>query len=164
MDAQILTTSDGAGIVTGLNHLEGQNAYVFVNDFPIGNFYIPVGGQIDVKTANANVRVGLDYKPSIIPMPTVAFLQNGLSVYEPTKIEYMYVDFFESLGIVADGKPLPETSPGAFMANQIPEPQTSYYKIPTYNGWDARVEIEITQSYPAPMNLLAVSYTVEVSP
>lgn len=164
MDSQINTSSDIAGLVTGLESLAGQNAFLFANGFPIGTFYVPINGELTIDTTSAFVSVGLDCITNITPMPIIALLQNGVSVYEPAHVDFMYVDYFESLGVTVNGQPIPQVSPGDFMTSPVPQPDTNYYKIPTYNGWDPRAEFVISQSYPAPMTILAVSYTIEVNP
>ena len=164
MDSQIITISDDTGLITGLDHLAGQMAFVFANGFPDKEYYVELDGTLTIPTKNAIVVIGLDYTPELVTMPLVAFLQNGISVYEPTKIDYMYVDYYKSLGITVQGQNIPQISPGSFMTQAIPIAITDYYKIPAFGGWDPRVQVEISQSYPAPMTILAVSYTIEVSP
>lgn len=166
MDCQINTTSDATGLITGLTPLVGQNVFVFANGFPLQTYNVNQAGQIqlDAFNANAEIWVGLDYQTLIIPMPVIGVLANGISVYEPTHVDYLYIDFYNSLGITVQGQPIPQLSPGAFMTEEVPIPVSSYYKAPQFGGWDAREEFTITQSYPAPMTILAVSYTLEVSP
>jgi len=166
MDCQINTTSNATGIITGLDVLAGQNVFVFADGFPLKTYNVDMAGQIDIDASNANsiVWVGLDYTTLIIPMPVIAFLANGISVYEPAHVLYMYIDFYNSLGITLQGQPLPQLSPGAFMTQEVPVPVSDYYKAPQFGGWDAREEFIIAQSYPAPMTILAISYTIEVSP
>lgn len=168
MDCQNESTntfiSDAIGEITGLMTWAGQNAYIFANDFPLKTFYIDSTGTINIGLANTEIKIGLDYTVNITPMPVIAFMQNGISVYEPVHIKYAYVDYFNSLGVTFQGQNLPNTIPGAFMTQQVPVPYTGYYKMPQYGGWDARTEFVISQTYPAPMTILAVSYTMEVSP
>lgn len=164
MDSQTLRTSDMNGQVVGLFSLAGQNAFVFVNGFPDKTRYVQLDGTLTVDTANADITIGLDYTVNITTMPVVALLQNGYSIYEPTHVEDLYVDVYQTLGMTVSGQNVPQVVPGAFMTDEVPVPFTGYYKIPTYGGWDARYEFVITQTYPAPLTLLGVSYTIEVSP
>jgi hypothetical protein len=164
MDSQVETTSNAAGLITGLDHLAGQNVFIFATDFPIGTFYVDAAGTTTIPVFNADVSVGLDYTPLIVPMPVTALLQNGWSVYEPVHIENMYVDYYLSLGIIVQTQNIPQISPGDFLTEEAPIPVSGYYKIPTFGGWDSRFEFVISQSYPAPMTILGISYTMEVSP
>lgn len=166
MDCTVKTTSDAAGNITGLTQLAGQNVFMFADDFPLQTYYVNSAGSVNITSANGNrvITAGLDYTVNITPMPCIAVLGNGLSVYEPVKVMYMYLDFNETLGLTIQGQNIPQASPGIFMTEDVPEPVTDYYKVPSFGGWDPRKEFIISQSYPAPLTLLAISYTMEVSP
>lgn len=161
--AGIVSNSDG--IIVGLNSLAGQKVFVFGADFPLGSFYVDENGNCDLGLLNANLlcRVGLDYQPLIIPMPVVAVLQNGYMVYDPQKIKSVYIDFYESLGITVQGQNVPQVAPGAFMTDEVPVPTSDFYYVPIYAGWNPRVEIVISQSYPAPMLIRGICYEVEIN-
>jgi hypothetical protein len=165
MDCNIETTSDAAGLVIGLDAVAGQNVFVFVNGFPIQTYYVQSDGTLDLglSMANANITIGLDSPPLIIPMPIVNVLQTGYSVYEPKKIKSFYIDYFETLGLTVQGQNLPQVVPGVFMTDEVPTPDTGYYEAPAYTGWDPRVEIVISQSYPANMTIRGISYEVEIT-
>lgn len=166
MDATITVTSDPLGFVSGLEHLAGQFAFFFANDYPIGVEYVSPFGSANITANNGNaiVTVGLDYTVNVTPMPVIALLQNGISVYEPSHIDFLYIDFYESLGITLGGQVIPPVVPGLVLADDVPQPVSDYYKEPYYGGWDPREPVVISQSYPAPMTILGISYTVEVSP
>lgn len=162
MDSQINTTSDGTGLVLGLASLAGQNAFVFANGFPLGTFYIPDSGSLTIDSLDAEVWVGLDYTPQIIPMPVFALLQDGYRVYQPQHIQEIFLDVYESLGVTLEAQSVLSVIPGQFMTTATPKPVSVYFKWPSYNGWDARAEIIISQSYPAPMVIRGICLIVEV--
>lgn len=164
MDCQESTTSDGSGNITGILQLAGQNAFAFANQFPLQDYYLDSSGNTTIMAPNAAVDIGLDYEVIVSPMPIVALFQNGWSVYEPTQVKYMFIDYYNSLGITIQDQPIPQVSAGAFLTAEYPMPTSGYYKVPVYNSWDARVSFIISQSYPAPFTLRGVSYTIEVSP
>lgn len=164
MDSQIDTTSDANGLIIGLNHLAGQNVFIFSGGFPIGTFYVDAIGQAQLEIAGiTDVNVGLDYTPVVVPMPIFAFLNDGYHVYEAANIKRMYVDVYNSLGVTAEGITIQPSVPGNFMTVSVPSPVSDFYTVPTYAGWDPRVEITISQSYPAPMVLRAICLVVEIS-
>lgn len=154
------------GVITGLTNLAGMYVFAFASDFPIGRFYVDSTGSVDLGAAAfyRDVTIGLDYKVNITPMPIVGMFQNGYSVYDDMHVDKVYVDYFRTLGLTVQAQVTPEVVPGVYLTDETPYPQTGYSKIPSFNGWDPRVEFVISQSYPAPMTLLAVSYTVEVNP
>jgi len=163
MDSVITTTANSIGLIMGLEHLSGQNVFVFANTFPLGTYYIDTDGLLLIpEAADADIIVGLDYKPYIVPMPLVALLQNGYSVYEPQHIKSIYIDYYESLGVTVNGQNVPQVVPGLFMTDYAPVPDSGYYELPSYGGWDPRVDITISQSYPAKMTIRGISYEVEI--
>lgn len=170
MDATYETTSNAVGLVTGLDFLAGQKVFVFVNDFPVQEFYVESDGTMlldyanaDIAFANANVTLGLFSIPYVVPMPVVTILQNGISVYDPEQIKSVYLDYFESLGLTVQGQNIPQVVPGQFLTDKVPQPESGYTEVPGAFGWDPRVEVVISQSYPAPMVIRGISYDVEVS-
>lgn len=163
MDSQITVVADGTGLVTGLQHLAGQYAFVFIGNFPFGTAYVSDVGQLETDFPGSDVTVGLDYQPNITLMPLFAFLNDGYHVYEPANIKRMYVDVYNSLGVTAQGVTIQPTVPGNFMTVDAILPLSDFYTVPTYAGWDPRVEMTISQSYPAPMVLRAVCLVVEVT-
>jgi hypothetical protein len=162
MDAQVNTTSDGQGVVS-VPTLAGQWVYVYANDFPLGTFWVNASGSVNVGVASAAVAVGLDYKPLITPMPVVTLLQTGFNAYDPIHIKDAYVDYYESLGITIDGNPIALQDMQPFLTTRAPTPQTGFFDYSPYGGWDPRSELQISQSYPAPMTLLGIGYRLEVS-
>ncbi|CAB4240919.1 hypothetical protein UFOVP23_38 [uncultured Caudovirales phage] len=170
MDCQAFTISDSTGNVSALPWA-GQNVFVFANDFPMGTYYVPSTGVFKVTYGGANIglgnamiTLGLEADPEVITMPIIAILQNGYSVYDPLHVDKVYIDYYQSLAMVFDGQNYPQVVPGMFMTQNIPQPMTGYYKIPPFGGWDPRYAFLLTQSYPAPYTILAVSYTFKVAP
>lgn len=168
MDCTVNTTSNGLGIVSGLTYLAGQNVFVFANDFPLQTYYVSATGTIELDfqgalITDATIRLGLDTPPTIVPMPIVALLQDGYSVYDPKMIKSLYIDFYETLGLTVQGQNVPQVVPGVFMTDRIPIPISSFEEVPTYAGWDPRVDIVISQSYPAKMTIRGISYEVELT-
>lgn len=165
MDCQFESSSDIDGEVFSADVLAGQNAFVFADDFPLRTYYIDSDGNFDLgdNEGERALKIGLDYTVNLTPMPVGIIMGNGWHVYEPMHNIKMFVDFYESLGITMNGQGLPQFSPGAYLSEDVPVPVTDYYEIPTFGGWDPRFEFVISQSYPAPMTLLGVSYTVEIN-
>jgi hypothetical protein len=157
-------TSDATGMVSGVTQLAGQKAFFFADDFPVNDFNIDINGNTTITAKNADLKIGLQCPPNVTPMPLVILMSNGASVYEPAHVDYIYLDYFESLGIKVDGFNTPNVIPGVYLSDEVPETQTGYIKIPVFKGWDARTEFVITQGYPAPMIIRAISYTIEVNP
>ena len=162
-DSVEATTSNSAGLVANLNHLQGQQVYALVDDVPEGPFFVNATSQITVSGQSSDVRVGLNYIPQIVPMPVVAKQYFSQNVYNPKHIKGVFVDYFESLNITVDGFEIPQLSLNNFTLDQTPIPVTGFFDVTTMTGWDPRVEIEISQELPQPMTLLGLGYRLEVS-
>lgn len=165
MDCQFNVMSDDLGFVSGLERLAGHKAFIYVDDFPFGSLVIPHDGEIDLGVGNRNnkVMIGLDFKPDIVPMPCTALLQNGYNTYHQQHIVEAYIDYFESLGVTCNGQQVVLNDAGGILAVSEIEPRTGVYEVPIHRGWDPRQEIRISQSYPAPMTLLGIGLTVEMT-
>ena len=162
MDSTLVTTAAADGIIYGMDHLAGQFAYVFEEGYPTGEFLVAANGTIDIESPNANVTVGLDYKPIIVPMPVTALLKTGYVVYDPQHIKSVYVDYYKSLGMTVQGQAFPQLSAAEGITDEVPVHKTGFKLIPQYAGWDPRDEIVISQSYPAPMTIRGISFEVEI--
>lgn len=164
MDCVIDTASDMSGLITGLNALQGQKAYFFANGFPIGNYTIDDIGEVTVEAKESTIKVGLEAPPILTPMPIVALLGNGVSVYEPAHVDYIYIDYYQSSGLKVDTFNVPNLIPGEVLSDSVPQPVSGFTKIATFKGWNPRTEFTITQGYPAPFIIRGISYTIEVNP
>ena len=162
-DDTLITTSNAAGLVTGLGHLQGCWVYAVVDGVPEGPFIVDAAGQITVSTESDSVEVGFNYRPSFIPMPVVGTNYYSQNLYNPKLIKGMFVDFYESLGVVVNGFSIPELALNQFALDQPPVPVTDYFEVSTMAGWDPRVEIEISQELPLPMTIIGVGYKLEIS-
>lgn len=163
MDAAETTTSDVNGLVTGLTHLVGQQVYALVNKVPEGPFFVDSSGEITVSEQSSDVKVGINYIPILIPMPLVAQFAYMQSVYQPKHLKSIYVDYFESLGILVNGFEIPSLALNQLVLDAAPRPVTDFYEIAPLRGWDPRKENIISQELPLPMTILGIGYRLEVS-
>jgi hypothetical protein len=163
-DCESSETADSSGDVSGLSFLAGQRVFVYINGFPAGSYLVASDGVLSLgaSAANKSVVVGIDFDIEVIPMPVAFPLQTGWNVYQPKSIKAMYVDFHNSLGITVNGAPLQRLSFEDLLSQSVLETQSGFLKLPPFSGWDPRAEIVISQSYPAPFILRAVSYIVEI--
>lgn len=165
MDCEVAATADATGNVTGLDALAGQKCFVYSNDFPIGSHVVSSTGTLTLgaENANYNVVVGIPFTPLIVPMPVDAVLNTGHNTYHQQHIIEAYIDYYESAGITFNGQPVVDEGQGLFMGAKTVELKTQFWEAPVHRGWDPRQEVEISQSYPAPMTILGIGLTVEIS-
>lgn len=167
MDSVESTTSNASGVVTGLTHLAGQQVYTIVNGATVGSSFVDSSGQTTVKALSADVKIGLQFRPELIPMPLYAPTQEGDSLYAEKYVQDIYIDYVDSLYLKAGVKPqltdIPNLPLGNYTLGASVPPQTGIYKIAPRGGWQPRQEYVITQSQPGPMTIIGVGYNVEVS-
>lgn len=163
LDATEVTTSDANGLVTGLTHLVGNQVYALVDNIPEGPFFVSTAGEITVSTESANVRVGIMYAPSVIPMPPVAPYAYASTVFTPKHVMNIYLNYYESLGLIINGTEIPTLSLNNFALDRPPVPATGVYQMDIMRGWNPLQEIEITQDLPLPFNIIGIGYRVETT-
>lgn len=158
--ASVQTLGAPGTTITGLSHLNGKEVRV-IGDGAVMQSRTVSGGQITVEYAITDVEVGLNYDPTVIPMPVTAVTPNGTNVYAPKTIKGVYVDYNESLGIILNGTAIPSLSMAEDNLNEPPIPKTGFYKVNPFGGWEPRVEMTITQNDPLPFTLIGVGFEVE---
>ena len=162
-DSTKTTTSDANGLVTGLDHLCGQMIYATVDSTPEGPYFVDATGSVTISTASADVKVGINYIPEIEPMPLVAQQQFTETVYQPKHLKTIYIDYFESLGVLVNGQEVPTLSLNNFVLDQTPIPASSFHEITPMRGWNPRGRNIISQDLPLPMTIIGVGYRMEIS-
>lgn len=166
-DSTTTKTSDSNGLVTGLQHLAGQQVYAITDGATIGSSFVDASGNTIVKNANAECLIGIQYRPELIPMPLYAPTQDGDSLYAEKYVQDLYVDYVDSLYLEAGFRPMltqiPNMHLGAYTLGQSVAPQTGIYRVVPQGDWQPRQEFVITQSQPGPMTIIGVGYNVEVS-
>jgi hypothetical protein len=167
MDSVQTATSDSNGLVTGLTHLAGQQVFAITNGATIGSSFVDASGNTTVKNANAITKIGMQFKPELVPMPLYAPTQAGDSLYAEKYVQDLYIDFVDSLYLQAGFRPqltdIPNMPLGAYTLGQSVPPQTGIYRICPRGDWAPRQEYVITQSQPGPMTIIGVGYNVEVT-
>jgi len=162
-DSAVSTTSDGNGLVTGLDHLIGHSVYATIGGIPEGPYFVDASGELTVSEASSTVSVGINYIPEIVPMPLVVEFQYMQSVYQPKHIKSIYVDYYKSLGILVNGFEIPTLSLDSLVLDRAPIAQTGFYEITPMRGWNPRQINTISQELPLPMTIIGVGYRLEAS-
>lgn len=167
MDSVETGTSDSDGLVTGLGHLAGQQVFAITDGATIGSSFVSVAGETTIKNASVAAKIGMQYKPELIPMPLFAPTQMGDSLYAEKYVQDLYIDYVDSLYLQAGFLPnltdIPNMRIGDYTLGQSVPPQTGIYRICPRGNWEPRQEFIITQSQPGPMTIIGIGYNVEVT-
>jgi len=170
LDCSVKKTRTGSN-VTGLDHLDGEQVQVLVED---ENYVLDArtvsSNQITLdanEEYSGNYEVGLLFTTTIKPMPLNTNIGSGQNQMRLKKIVRMNVRVYESSGIYIDGIPVPIRAfgPAGDTSPLTPEPITpvsgiieDVYDI---NGWGREVIPTITCPDPTPMHIQMIEYEVE---
>lgn len=149
--------------ITGLSHLEGETVTVKADGYYIGDYEVDLG-KIELDVEVTDTEVGFRYDVEIKPMPVNVNTEFGSLIFSKKRIPRVFVDYYESLGILVDGtviKYLEFGDPGLF---DPPVPKTGIYEHINLSdtAWDRRQAPVLTQTAPFPMLVLAVGYEVDL--
>lgn len=165
LDAAI-KLSPGSATVTGLDHLEGLEVRIVADGSTMENKTVS-SGQVTLERSADDVQIGLNYVPTIKPMPIDANFGAGSSQMRIKKIVRTHLRVKDSLGIKVNGNPIPVRSFGPSATSPLdtaPALQTGIYEnILGNQGYGRERAITITQEDPYPMTILAIEDEVETS-
>ena len=170
LDCSVKKTRTGSN-VTGLDHLDGEQVQVLVED---ENYVLDArtvsSNQITLdanEEYSGNYEVGLLFTTTIKPMPLNTNIGSGQNQMRLKKIVRMNLRVYESSGINIDGIPVPIRAfgPAGDESPLSPESITpvsgiieDVYDI---NGWGREVIPTITCPDPTPMHIQMIEYEVE---
>ena len=164
MDCVIKKTLSPAGkVISGLSALEGKTVVVrgdgkYQGDFTVDN------GQITIDYNVTNVEVGLRFDPQIKPMPVNLNTEAGPVIFSKKRIPRVFIDYYESLGVLVDGTLIPYLefgSPDLFKPPKVSSDIYEHINL-SADGWEKRQAPNITQKAPFPMTVLSIGYEVDI--
>ena len=118
------------------------------------------GGAVDLE-------IGLNFVPTVVPMPLNTNMGSGFNVMRQKKITNMNLRVYQSGGIYIDGNPVPVRNFGDSSDSPLGTP----FKVKSGiiennnggNGWGINVAPKITVPDAAPFHLQAIQFEVESS-
>lgn len=148
--------------VSGLSHLNGQVVQIVADDFVIAE-QIVFNGQITLPQAASLIKVGLRFTSKLVPLPPALPLVPGM-LYKPRHIRDMYISYYKTYGSTIQGFNMPVQQMQQIILGAPVVPQTGVFDYTLMEGWEGATptDIEIVQSGPLPMTILALSYILEV--
>ena len=159
-DSAISQTITATDAVTGLTHLNGETVKVkAVGAAQLDK--VVSGGAITLdRVVTGTVEVGLEYQPIIKTMPLNINLNDGSHAAQKKRILRCAIRVHESNGVIVNGQRLADKTIGE---NQFdaPTPQSEFKRV-FLAGWSLEATIEITQTTPFPLTVLALDLEVKV--
>lgn len=143
----------------GLDHIEGETAKVRADDSNLADVEIVGGACTIAREASDYVEFGIDFTPLVRDLPPEV-QQIGTAVGLKKNISEIVLELHETQNIVVNGKTQVFTtfgpSGGGSPLDTAPPFFTGTRRIKGQLGWDFKAQVEITQSVPAPMTVLAI--------
>lgn len=161
-DSLTITNDPASATVSGLDHLNGQVVQIVADDFVIPD-QIVFNGQITLPQAASEIKVGLKFTSKLVPLPPALPLVPGM-LWKPRHIRDIYISYYKTVGATVQGYGMPVQQMQDIILNAPVVPQTGVFEYTLMEGWGGAtpVDIEIVQSAPLPMTILALSYILEV--
>lgn len=141
----------GGNVVTGLDHLEGEQVRILV-DGAVDPLQTVIGGQVTSQISGQQLHAGVGYGCKIKTLPVD---EEGASIRSWKKRwNKVWALLLASNPPIINGVRPPDRTPSTPM--NTPEPvRTGHHK--TVNlGWDDHGQITIEEDLPVPMNVLAI--------
>ena len=154
----------GTTIVTGLNHLEGEEVQILVGDAVYPNQTVNAGSitvTLPAQTGYKSIEIGLGYISKLKTMKIEAGSQSGTAQARKKRYNEVVVRLHKSVGITINGDQLPFRTSATPMGQDIPE--FSGDKRVSNLGWDREGQIQVEQTQPLPMTILGITGTLVTS-
>jgi hypothetical protein len=147
--------------------LTGEEVRVRVNGYSLPVATVSQFGSITIDMVDMEeVEVGLDFNPTVTPMPLNTMTPRGPTFMDKRRIVGVWVKVRNTLGIRINGKPIPDRK---FDINAFDAPAavpvSGNFKLDESTGWDYTDDKIVTfdQVDPLPFEILAIKVKMESS-
>lgn len=164
-DGAVLQTTGGPfSSVTGLGHLNGLTAQIIADSAYLGTA-IPSAGSVTLPRAANTAEIGLGFETRLKTLPAEPRDQSGAMIGRLSRISDLTARVINSGIFDIRGQPVVLRQVGAAPAAPLDTPPPVFSGDITLRGLVGhrrQQDIEISQTIPAPFELLALAYTVRV--
>lgn len=163
MDASKRVTSGLGTTVGGFAHLAGESVQILVDGAPVDDQVVNGAGELTFATAPASsVEAGYFVPPLVETMPLIVDFGEGPLMGARKRIVEIRLRVLDSLGIIANGRLIPDKIPGTTMTATPDAPVTGIRKIGDLGWTEGDATITLTQQQPLPFHVLAVMGELEI--
>lgn len=125
-----------------------------------------LGGTVtvsEVDYAGANIQAGLNFNPTVTPMPLNSLTPEGSNVFEKRRVVKAIAKVRNTLGLRVNGRPLPDRYFDIDTLDADPTPYTGNHDLEETTNWDRNVDKTVTfdQIDPLPMEILSIAVNME---
>ena len=151
--------------INELDYLNGQVVKVVADGYVLQDRTV-VNGSITIERPSLNVKIGLPYTSTLVPLPAVIPEQPGM-LFNPRHIKTLYIGYYNTVGATVQGYGIPTQRMGEIILD-APLNLTAGSGVFTYapmEGWSGAMEneLEITQTEPLPMTITGLSYVIDLA-
>jgi hypothetical protein len=159
----------GVNVVGGVSnnalHLSGETCRVRLQSehLVLGSQTGPTITPTESGYEAANIQVGLNFNPTVSPMPLVTSDRVGVNFMNKRRIVKSRVKVKDTLGLLVDGQELPDRFYDIDSFDSSLTPFTGNHTLEDTSNWDERDDklVTFTQTDPLPMNILAIVVDME---
>lgn len=154
------------GVAGNVVHLTGETCRVRLNPQHLVLHDQP-GGTVtpsEVDYVASNIQVGLEFNPTMTPMPLNTLTPAGTNFLSKRRIVKIRAKVHETLGLLVNGRPLPDRYYDIDDFDDTnPTPYSGNHQIEETTNWDEQEDktVSFTQVDPLPMNILALVVDME---
>ncbi len=152
-DSAVVYDSVPATVIPGLTHLIGETVDIVADGSFKGSQVVAPGGTVTLLVAASKVEVGLHYESKLLTMRPAIQGQNIEGV--PRSWDKVFVRLLETIGGTVQGELL-TFSPDPLDTKTLFEGDREVTNV----GWDTVGRVEVKQTQPYPMKLLAIFGTL----
>jgi hypothetical protein len=164
VDAGITYRGAATTVVTGLDHLEGEEVMV-LGDGRVSGPYTVAMGEIEIDDAASVIHVGLAYTSEIETLPLAYANEAGFGVGIMKNIGQIWLRVKQSLGFTAgvsfdDDDQRPLVDDAEEQLGDVPELRDAVHDITPVGVWSVDATVCVKQTQPLPFTLtgLAIDY------
>ena len=167
----------GSTSVSSLNHLEGQSVKVIADDAMLSDETVSSNAITTDRTATTYLEIGLEYPsftdtlanatkstPLARTMPVETRLPQGPVLGGKKRVVRVSAILDNTQSMTINGVDVPFRALGSDLLDEGVSKFTGTKQIGPFLGYDRKGQVEVTQSQPLFMTLLALDYRVSVSP
>ena len=113
--------------------------------------------------AASNIQVGLDFDPTVTPMPLASMTPLGSNFLDKRRVVKARVKVNDTLGLLVNGRPLPDKFADIDSFDTTKTPFSGNLSIEENSNWDETEDklITFTQIDPLPMEILSIVVDME---
>ena len=167
-DCAVISTGALRTAVTGLSHLNGKECRVRADGFSLTNV-TPSAGAATIERASATIEIGLNYTPTLTPMPlnTMNLAGTGTTnLIRKKRVVKVRVKVKDTLGLLVNGRVLEDRKFDiGFLDAAVATPFSGNFELEESTNYDQAEDklVVFSQVDPLPMNILGIDIQMESS-